>query len=285
MSDNLFNCTQEKTEEAHGSSSFPDSLQQMSDYSEIIKIETRKYLMSKLLYDSAKESLIIGDNEMDKNLSQQILDFFMLEEVDSDLNGLTLLDLKATKTFSYFELQQLKNITENRLAKFANEVLKYEGSFNGCETADVEDKLVLEYKKKLSQEEDTYLRDLSEEKSQLLEIIQLKTQVLPEVANNKLLESELTIKMNNLKSSLLLEKARVNIFMETEKSLQAYKELIKDMEAHKIALDEEIKDLQLLKEKYRQVHCKEFESILKSYIQHKRSLEKRKILYDQLNHK
>ncbi|KAJ8928668.1 hypothetical protein NQ314_018762 [Rhamnusium bicolor] len=68
--------------------------------------------------------------------------------------------------------------------------------------------------------------------------------------------------------------------METSNSLKAYKQLIKDLKQQQQDCQKEIEDLNELKEKYDQVSCKQYDDILKSYLQYKAAIEKKKLLYD-----
>lgn len=85
--------------------------------------------------------------------------------------------------------------------------------------------------------------------------------------------------MYYLRAKMLETKSRVNTFEETSISLDSYRNVMREVIKEQKEFQKEIDQLLQLKERYTAVACKEFDEILKDYLQYKSAIDrKRQIL-------
>lgn len=104
-------------------------------------------------------------------------------------------------------------------------------------------------------------------------------QDLPEIQAHKLTECSVKSHMYYLRAKLLETKSRVNTFEETSISLDSYRIVMREVVEEQKECQKEINRFLELKERYTAVACKEFDEILKDYLQFKSAIDrKRRIL-------
>ncbi|XP_018571059.1 uncharacterized protein LOC108910813 [Anoplophora glabripennis] len=276
--------------------------QEVNDVYEFLNLEKNKYVQYKIISDTLEEC-VNESSDLDRSLKDKVRDILLggsatqtlfLDEYTSK-ESTTLFGICGIneQELNYIERHQLQKILELKLDCKYKDIC---GEFHKITNKDVntafetpsslqmasDDKVLIEYKNKLVSEQEQYVKNLLNLLELLEEISNLRLKKLPQVTEQKIKECQVEQKMNNLKSLLAQEKIRIDIFTETSSSLKAYKELIKDIKEQQKDCEMEIWELKNLKEKYNQVSCKQYNDILKSYLQYKSSIEKKKLLYSHL---
>ncbi|KAG5900659.1 hypothetical protein JTB14_005929 [Gonioctena quinquepunctata] len=278
--------------------------QEVNDLKEFLKLEKNKYVQYKIIYDTLEE-YIKDENTVEDNLKAKVRDIMLGESLAQSLTldynpfdktNVSLLGESdvGQSNLTYQEGNVLQEILNKKLNRKYQDITR---EFNSLTNKDLtksfeqtdnstsmqlspEDKVLLEYKNKLTSEQEQYIKNLITLSDLLQEITDLRLKSLPETIEKKVEECQIEEKINHLKSLLSNEKCRVDVFTETSCSLKAYKELIKDIKEQQHECQKEIQYLKELQEKYKEVSCKQYDDILKSYIQYKSSIEKKKILYE-----
>lgn len=277
--------------------------QEVHDLLEFLKLEYKKNLQYGILVNILEE--YIREDDYNSPLKEKIKNTMLKHSVsqtmslnDETPNGaVNLLGIARMNTdgLSYAETNSLQEVLKLKLDAKQNLLYK-----NLCKTdkdllknpidqnytliqLPSEDKELLSSKQNLLLEQEQYLKNLIELQKVLYEIAELRVQTLPNKIELKIKSFQAQEKNNSIKSLFTEEKLRVDIFTETKFSLNAYKEFIKDVEKQQKCCQKQIQDLKDLKEKYKQVSCKQFADILTSYRQYKSSLEQRKKLYNYLS--
>ncbi|KAJ8922262.1 hypothetical protein NQ315_004200 [Exocentrus adspersus] len=279
---------------------------EVNDLYEHLKFERNKYAKYKIIQDALEECIDVN-SELDQNLKTKVRDILLsgsvvqclsLEEFPSNESRqsvLGLIDINQHE-LNYMENKHLQDVLKRKLEE------KYEtvcDDFRKTTSKDIEntlenipssvplqmvteDKILLDLKDRLLLEQEQYVKNLSNQSDLLSEITDARLKKVPELTEHKIKEYQIKEKLNHVKSSLMQEKVRVDVFTEANGSLQAYKELIKDIKDQQSDCEKEIQRLMDLKEKYSQVSCKQYDDILKSYLQYKATIEKKKLLYETL---
>lgn len=274
--------------------------QEVNDLYEFLKLEQNKYVQYNIIYEALEEC--VGESsDLDRTLKTKVTDILLsgnaaqtlpLDEVPSkesstlfgfcninghELNYLERNQLEKTLTLKLNE--KYKNVCEEFHKVTNKDVNKaFEDSPRSLQMAS-EDKVLIEFKTKLVSEQKQYVKNLFSLLESLNEMANLRLKKLPQVTEQKIRECQVEQKMNHLKSLLAQEKVRIDVFTETSNSLKAYKEFIRDIKEQQKNYEREIQELKDLKAKYSNVSCKQYDDILKSYLQYKSSIEKKKLLY------
>ncbi|CAH1119538.1 unnamed protein product [Phaedon cochleariae] len=278
--------------------------QEVNDLTEFLKLERNKYVQYKIVYDILEEFVNEEDRQEDGLrakvkeilLCESVTQVTLLDEntVDGSKSSVFGLCNVSSPALTYSESKSLQDVIKKKLNE---KYLSITDDFHSVANKDMteysedeeittsiklchEDKVLVEYKNKLLMEQEQYIRNLITLSELLGDITDLRISKLPGVIEDKVKECQVNEKINSLKSLLAQEKCRVDIFTETTCSLKAYKELIKDIKEQQHECQKDIENLDGLKNKYKEVSCKQFDDILESYLQYKSSIEKKKILYD-----
>ncbi|XP_074025837.1 uncharacterized protein [Leptinotarsa decemlineata] len=278
--------------------------QEVNDLKEFLKLEQEKYVQYKVIYDTLEEYINeaggVDDNLRAKVrsiiLSESLAQTSILEFNSFDESNISVLGANDTEcsnlTYPEGNLLQ-KKLNLKLIEKHQNLAQEFHKVTNrdlqkSLETRQdstslqlsSEDKVQLDYKNKLTIEQELYVKNLISLSELLEKIADLRLKSLPDIIEKKVDECQVEEKINHLKFLLSNVKCRVDVFTETSCSLKAYKDLIKDIQNQQEDYKKQIQQLNELKEKYKQVSCKQYDDILKSYIQYKASIEKKRILYD-----
>lgn len=119
----------------------------------------------------------------------------------------------------------------------------------------------------------------------LKQLLQLRFTNVKELVDSKITEYSLKSEMYHLRTEMMKGKTKTDFFNETPISLQAYKELFNNMSEQQADYHKQITNLNQLKQQYKLVACREYNEILKSYLQYKDAVEKKMALYKQLKEK
>ncbi|XP_030750004.1 uncharacterized protein LOC115877816 [Sitophilus oryzae] len=282
--------------------------QEVNDCTEFLKIAYRRYRKYKIILESVKECLE-DDSVLDDNLKKKIKNIIcsaQLSEirlnqnaVDSYLANEPVLGVSLTSSeLTYSEGSELEKCMKSKLDNKYHTVKNSFSSLLGKTSMNTDqrdsdnlldvcfgDLELIEFKRKLISEQECYITH----QLQLLELLEelkcIRLENVPQFTEKKLAECTLRSKINYLKSLLATEKCKVDIFMETSYSLQAYTELIKDIKGQQEELKEDIRRLNNLKKQYAHVSCMEYDEIHKSYVHYKAALDKKKKMYEYINAK
>ncbi|CAG9764108.1 unnamed protein product [Ceutorhynchus assimilis] len=262
--------------------------QEVKDYSEFLKAYYTKYRRFTIILQTIQEC-IEDDNNLDPDLCEKIEAIILTGQVSQTrlgedclgecilgvpLNNLSLSYLESDKLCSYLKSKLLSKCA-NRHYSLSKSVASSNESPIGLTLKDTS---LLEYRNKLAIEQGAYMKSQTKVLELLEELMNLRLKVVPELTQGKYQESDLKSRVNSLKAQLAKNKYRIDVFMETRTSLQAYEEIIKDLRDQQQSCSKEIQKLKDLKEKYAEVSCKEYDEILKSYLQYKMSFEKKKTM-------
>lgn len=273
--------------------------QEVRDLLEFLKLEYRKNIQYKIIL-SIIEEYVQEDNTINSALKQKIKNIILGHRVSQMLlldhnEHTSLLGIEKINNVSlnYLEGNTLQEVLKSKLKEQNINIQKQlsktdkehnnncvEKSFNDILQLSGEEKVMLNTREKLKSEQELYVQNLLELQKVLLEISDLRLKTIPEGVERKIKHLQAQDKINSLKAVFTEEKFRVDIFTETNCSLEAYKELIKDIKQQQSIYQKEIQELEELKEKYKQVSCKQFDDILASYKQYKSSLEQKKRLFN-----
>lgn len=278
--------------------------QEVNDLYEFLKLEQNKYVQYKILYD-ALEECVSDSSDIDRTLKAKVADILLresatqtqhLDHYTAKENTVSLFGLCDINGYelNYIERNQLQEALKLKLDekykdicddfyqatnKAVNKAFEDSQTSTSLQMAS-DDKALIEFKYKLISEQEQYVKNLLSLLELLNEITNLRLKKLPQITERKVKECQVEQKVNHLKSLLAQEKVRIDVFTETSSSLKAYKELIKDIKDQQKDCEKEIQELKDLKEKYNQISCKQYDDILKSYLQYKSSIEKKKLLYN-----
>lgn len=272
--------------------------QEVRDLLEISKLEYRKNIGYKVILDIV-DDYIREDNNDNLALKQKINSIILGYRVSETLilnpnDQISLLGIQKVNkgSLSYSEGNILQEVIIAKLTQKRNNLQKQldntgeqsvnnhiEKRFHDVLKFSTEEKVLLDTKRQLIAEQELYVKNLLELQEVLLEISELRLKTLPEGVGLKIKHYELQDKINSIKTLFTEGKMRFDIFTETSCALEAYKELIKDIEKQQSIYQKEIEELEEMKEKYKQVSCKQFDEILNSYKQYKSSLEQKKKMY------
>lgn len=276
--------------------------QEVNDLSEILRVEHNKYVQYKIIYDTLEEFINSHDDEH-VNLKRRIKDIMISESLvqcmsldehcDKPSENIFGIEDMGNTSLNFSESKELQILLKQLIDQ---KYKKMKADFNNVTEADIssltqpsssssidlndEDKLLLEYRNKLMAEQKEYIKNLLNLTDLLEEIKKLRLEKLPEITELKIKECQVEEKINSLKCHGFHGKSRVDIFTETSCSLNAYKELIKDIKDQQQDCKREIEELTDLKQKYKDVSCKQYDDILKSYLRYKSAIEKKKLVYD-----
>lgn len=279
--------------------------QEVHDLFEFLKLEYRKNIQYNILLNILKEYIQEDSNE-NKILKEKIKNIILSHSVfqtlvmnsDKCINNeksllgieklnttaLTFLERNDLQEILKLKLEEQRVLIHKKLSKTEKETIRMEveKDYSASLQLSSEERVMLSTKQKLLVQQEQYINNLLELQKLLLEISGLRLKKLPDGVEFKIKHSQAQEKINSLKAVFTEQKFRVDIFTESNCSLQAYKELIKDIKEQQKLYEKEIQELEDLKEKYRQVSCKQFDDILTAYHQFKSSLEQKKKLYDYL---
>lgn len=261
-------------------SSFKDD-ESLLELEEKLKVQRKRYIRNKLLHDLIRK--LCGANCLENNLSEKVKDLLIFQDAlevigfnepsNPLLFGLKMEDLTPSE-LSYKEQCKVNSALEGYFLKFfQNFKTNYSHLIEANLCTNVQNKLAKELKEKLILRQQEDIKDVTETSLDLNEIIRLRTEELPVIISTKLEEYELKVKVTYAKYKVLQYKVKVSVFTEVDKCTDAYKELINDIQKQQEVCRKNIEDLTLLKEKYIAVRCKEFNSILESYLQYKSQVE------------
>lgn len=257
--------------------------------------ERKRYIKNKLLYEAVLHCIKEknGLHESTENIHKILISMDLSQQVKIKVHNSLLLNDEVVlglrnlypDELSYEEGKLLKNEIEQKLlSQYQN---THRPVYDAIEqflkkSSNTATKLLIDFRIQLNDEQDRYMKNLHKHIRLLKELFTLRNKCLNEISTNKIKEYNSKTKIQNIKSKLLYEKTKMDIFTDTEVSLDAYRELIKDIGQEQKHCQNQVENLCALKEKYHQVRCHQFENILKSYIEYKTATEKRRKLFEHI---
>ncbi|KAF2897949.1 hypothetical protein ILUMI_08224 [Ignelater luminosus] len=266
-----------------------------------VTTQRRKYneyqIIQDVIYECIKESC-----EFSGELQSKIADILTASNLQSCVelgSNCTLLGLNFNLSeLTYEENENLKAVVQLRLVEKRRKIFKELGELgitieetdyplesSSALNLSVQEKVLIDLKQQLNEKQDLYIRLLQELREILEKIINLKVKTLADITNDKIKTYEIKSELFCIRTKLLNVKLKMKIFSETTLTLNAYKEILKDVLQQQKDCREEIGKLQELKEKYKQVSCKQYDEILRNYIKYKSNIEKKRLLYNHLHKK
>lgn len=287
--------------------------QEMRDIFEIMKRERRMCLNNKMVIRAITKCLS-EDTHLNQVLKNKVENLLLAVEVDACMTVNTkhseekLLGLSdiSTEDLSFNELGILQHSIDKELKLLGGGTTCNSTHLQIPDDSDlfelnIQDKVsnvyvfyikrkflfcnfqsLFEAEKKLQEIQLTYMENLKNVYDLLQELLHLRFNPVKDLIENKIDEYSMKSKMYSLKSDIFKQKARTDIFNQNAISFGAYEKLFNDIFEQQNECQKQIDDLIELKEKYNIVSCKEYDEILKSYLQYKSALEKKKDLYKQL---
>jgi hypothetical protein len=278
-------------------------LQELIDAKEFFQFQHNKYRQYKILYDTVQEGVCnsnLWDNELQLKVQDVLFEDSCAQVIDlenggftddsSNIFGLLHMDKSELTCDESIKLKQFIDlILQEKYNNICKEFIKITGeninlisstskNYNDFDVSS-EDINLLELRGKVEHQQKIYTQNLLKEKGVLEDLVKLRLEKLPKVCEEKIKECEVISRKCELQTKIVQDKTRVEIFGE---ALPAYRELIKDVKIQQEECQQDIQYLQKLKEKYKLVACKQFDELLKSFIQYKSSLEKKKLMYESL---
>ncbi|KAF5308553.1 hypothetical protein FQR65_LT18086 [Abscondita terminalis] len=249
----------------HSSTDQPN--QSIEELLECIRLERMKYnkyaIIKEIILTCATEGC-----ELPPNVQSKIFNILMAKDLEafnasSNLLGLAPFD---PPDLTFEESFQLKNVIQSGIIKKSNNIfheLEQLGiTYNDNNKSQTflglsnDDKVFVDCKRELNELQHLYVLKLEELISVLDEIIKFQTQRLPDLSYTKINSYNLKLKSYELQSQMVNAKLRVSIFTETDCSLTAYRELMKDVLQQQKECKREIEELERLREEYKQVSYK-----------------------------
>lgn len=293
MSDTIFSSTEEPPNIAASSAKvqellrvqklYRESREKLKEYETIV--ETVKGLI--------KDPNIIIDNKLCAKINEIVLETECSSLLYLDADGMnaasfTVLGIRPEKkALNFTDGNQLRQAVLVKLKQKYTDIGKEYQDLTGQDAIKLSDNwgasenvALIESKERLLATQKLYLGNLKREKQILEEFAKIRLKETPNVATQVLKEFALNTRLNHLKSRILDEKARVNIFTETLNALNAYEQLLFDLKSQQDECTYSIALLKQLKEKYSKVSCKEFDVTLRQFVQYKAAIEKKKSLLE-----
>ncbi|KAL1517689.1 hypothetical protein ABEB36_001424 [Hypothenemus hampei] len=249
--------------------------QEVKDYTEFLNIAIAKHRKNRIIFDALQEC-IQDETYLDVDLrlkAREILSETAVSQItlpnpngniDEHVLGIGPNRTELTYTESMKLVEALKLLLNSRHATFRTKL--------GTSVSQYTTEELLKSRDQLEDEKRTYF-DTQRRFTQLLEEFKyVRFEVTPKLCK----EYEEKIKMNSLKAQMAEKKHRIDIFMESKDSMQAYNELIQDIEEQVTDLKKEIEDLNDLKRTYQKVNSREYSEILGDYVRYKSALERKK---------
>ncbi|XP_017772852.1 PREDICTED: uncharacterized protein LOC108559968 [Nicrophorus vespilloides] len=247
----------------------------------------------KILYDSIKDVLSDGilNDEFCKKINTVLISQELLQTAHIGPNT-TVFDFQEPQVqLTYQEQVTLRDAIELKLIEKQNEIESFVKSVSKGELesslilphVNINDKILLDLKAQLHEEQTNYLNHLVESSNLLESIVKLRIEKLPQICDAKTQETYFNTKINEIKMKIINEKVRVSMYTEATVTFDAYQEFVRDCHVQQEECKKEIDNLKLMKEKYKIVSCKEYDEILKSYLQYKTAIDKMSELYKKLN--
>lgn len=264
-----------------------------------VKLERRKYNKYSIIKDVAM-SCTTEESCLPTELQSKVYEILTADDVGQCLQltpNDTLLGLSHPNTeLTYEEKEQIRNAVQKGIIKKSRKLFEeLEELGIACNEVNdvthsvislsVEDKVLMDYKRELNEKQSLYISQLEELISVLKEILELKSKTLPESTNNKTHACEIELRLLQLQSQVMNAKVTVDIFTETSSSMDAYRQLLKDICQQQTDCKQEIEKLRELKEKYKQVSCKQYNEILRNYVKYKSIIENKRDFLNLLNEK
>lgn len=113
-------------------------------------------------------------------------------------------------------------------------------------------------------------------------MLKMKLDELPGLTDRKFEEAQLKFNMLSLRNQILQIKVTSDVLNECSEATQAYKTLNRDIAEQKAQYEKKLADLIDLRERYKLVSCKQFDEILKTYVQYKNGFKKKVMINDML---
>ncbi|KAK5642483.1 hypothetical protein RI129_008650 [Pyrocoelia pectoralis] len=274
-------------------------IKEIEQLNKCVELERRKYNKYSIIKDVAM-SCTTEESCLPTELQSKVYEILMADDVEQCLQltpNDTLLGLPHRNTeLTYEEKELIRNAVQKGIIKKSRKLFEeLEELGIECNRANdlthsvlgisVEDKVLMDYKRELNEKQSLYISQLEELISVLKEILELKSKTLPESTNNKTYACEIELRLLQLQSQVMNAKVTVDIFTETSSSMDAYRQLLKDICQQQTDCKQEIEKLRELKEKYKQVSCKQYNEILRNYVKYKSIIENKRDFLNRLNEK
>ncbi|XP_064211362.1 uncharacterized protein LOC135265596 isoform X1 [Tribolium castaneum] len=267
-------------------------IQELNNLRHLLKLQRDRYTHLQILYQAVAD-FISTAGALNPELATKVENILheqscqQVDVLDNEYTQLLGLRSSGNSELSFNEGRTLRKeiglILEHKYKKVCDEFLKATSqnvnSVDGRDGCDFsvrpEDNTLVVLKKKLEEQQQKYLENELTKEKILEDIAKLRLEKLPKVCDEKIKECQIRAQVGELRTKLACETSRIDVFMERSNSLKAYKELLKDIKEQQLECESEIKHLQKMREKYKQVACKQFDQILKSYVEYKAALSRK----------
>lgn len=258
-----------------------------------LKMQRERYIRNKILRDTLME--MTKTHSIEKRLSDKVKDVLIFQDVLEGMSlkktsnalslGLNVEDLTPSE-LSFQEQCKVRNALEGYLTDYYQNFRNtYPHLIQANLSTDIQDKIAKDLKETLNLKQQEDIKNNARTSRELSEIVRLRTEELPKIIAKKLEQYELKMKITFAKYKVLHYRIKTFIFTETDKCIESYRQLIADIEKQHETCQKNIEDLALLKQKYATVHCKEFDSILETYLQYKSQIYGKQTLLNKLERK
>lgn len=257
------------------------------------RIEHSKYqILKELLEEESYDLLDLELKEklktiLSNNLSKNIL--FLQGESYSTTHVLgisELLDAKLTHEESTIVSRILQKALDS---KYSDLCSKFKTATNlslpnkvaemGKNLDDTpQDYYLLNIRSEIVDQQERYLKNLQRKQDLLESLAKRRLEKLPKVCESKVQEYDTITRLNSLKTQLVREKTRINTFTQEKGDLRSYEETINGLKERTMKCTRNIETLKDLKKAYSQSTGKQYDEILKQYIQYEKALEKKQLM-------
>lgn len=149
--------------------------------------------------------------------------------------------------------------------------------------AESERKNLLLLQNQLMDQQKTLVTAMHRLGERLQELVNMKTQTAPKVAEQKAIEISTESEKFNLRYRIMHQQLRLSIFEELPISMDAYRKAINNLKEQQEELSQEIEKIRVDIENYKTVSKnEEYQEILKDYKQYKKSIENKLWIYNEL---
>lgn len=257
--------------------------QEVKDQVEILNVQQKKYQEHQILLSFIEE--FVKDESRPMQLRLKVKNVLLEHQIkcskpaesEDDILGVTL-----NEELSDSEGMQLSICLEMMMKRKVKAVEeKLTNKITGSESLwklSAEDSEILKLLTELNSQQELYASQQKRAVELLEKLKYGKLDIVPELIEHKIANIKLNYDLNLVKAEIANCKWQTDVFNETSSSLEAYKLLLKDMKEEETELQHEIERLEILKQKYADVSCPEYNDILKSYLQYKEALERKQLM-------
>lgn len=260
---------------------------ELTSFQQELHAQRKKYMKYKLIQDILIK--MTNESVLDRSLSEKVKDILIFQDaMESEMFSLLGLKVESVtpSELTFQEQCKLKSAFESYIYDYYQHFkTTYPDLMQANLSLSIHDQLITDLKEKLNLRQEEDLKGLGQISLKLDELIKLRTEELPKILDKKSEEYELKMKIMDAKYKVLHYRLKLSIFTETDKCFEAYKELVAHIEKQKEECRKNIEQLTIQKQKYAVVQSKEYNDILKAYLQYKSLIEEKKALLQKLQNK